>query len=242
MKKFFLETRWIGLLAVLAFALVVARLATNAANAFVKENVPDLAAEARNFLPISIENGTIVEPAEALISKTYSDEEGENSFYVVLNTQVDEASLNDLSGNGLYVTRKAVYVVSPEKTECRSLDMLPDMTVDGEKLDSLLSWLEKHLGKYLFVGIAVALFFFVSSAILLYSALAHLLVGMHFPVRFSRTLRITLWTYLVSTALAWFAGLPIGIIVKFILVLLANFVIDKCCRQQTPPPIPPPAP
>ena len=238
MKKLLLETRWLGLLAVLGFAAVVAGLATKVVNQFVKENAPDVAAEARNFLPIALENGQLVEPADALIRKTYGDEDG--SFDVVLNTQVDELGVEDLQTIGLYASRKAVYVVSKEKTELRSLDALPDFRFDEKTLDALLQWVEGKLGVALFVAVFIGAFLFMSVAILLYASLAHLLVGKHFGADYSRTLRITVWTYLVLTASSLY--LPIGIIVKFVLVLLANFLIDKFAYPKAPAPEPPPIP
>ena len=42
-------------------------------------------------------------------------------FNVVLDTRVDEFEASKLSNNGLYVSRKYIYGVSPQKTEIRSL-------------------------------------------------------------------------------------------------------------------------
>ena len=238
MKKLLLETRWLGLLAVLGFAAVVAGLASKVVNQFVKENAPDVAAEARNFLPIALENGQLVEPADALIRKNYSGEDG--SFDVVLNTQVDELGVEDLQTPGVYVSRKVAYVVSKEKTELRSLEAMPDFRFDEDKLDAVLQWVAGKLGVALFVAVFIGAFLFMSVAILLYASPAHLLVGKHFGADYSRTLRITVWTYLVLTASSLY--LPIGIIVKFVLVLLANFLIDKFAYPKAPAPEPPPIP
>ena len=225
MKKLLLETRWLGLLAVLAFAAGLAGLTTKVAGRFVKEVAPDVAAEARNFLPIALENGELVEPANALIRKTYSDEDG--SFDVVLNTQVDELGAENIQTPGLFVGRKAVYIVSSKKTELRSLEAMPDFRFDEGKLDAVLQWVKGKLDVTLFLAIFLALFVFVSAAILLYALLANLLVGKRFGAYYSCTLRVTVWTYLVLTAIAWFAVLPGGILVKFILILLANYLVDK---------------
>lgn len=242
MKKLLLETRWLGLLAVLAFALVVARVASYRLAVFLLDLAPEISAEARDFLPIALENGQIVEPADALIHKTYSDEEGNPTFNAVLNTQVDELGVEDIQSPGLYVSRKAVYIVSPQKTELRSLAGWPDMSLNGDQLDNLLKWNEKHLPKYLFLAFSIALFVFVSVAILLYASLAHLLVGKHFGADYSRTLRITVWTYLVLTPISWFAYLPGGILSKFVLILLANYLVNKVCYPKAPASEPPPVP
>lgn len=240
MKKLLLETRWLGLLAVLAFAVVLAGLATKVASQFVKEVAPDVSAEARNFLPITLENGEVVEPADALIRKTYGGEDG--AFDVVLNTQVAELGVEDIQTPGVYVSRKVVYVVSQEKTELRSLEAVPDFRLDEDKLDAARQWLDGKLGVALFLVIFLALFVFVSVAILLYSALAQLLVGKRFGADYSRTLRITVWTYLVLTAISWFAYLPGGILAKFVLILLANYLVDKFAYAKVPAPEPPPVP
>lgn len=240
MKKLLLETRWLGLLAVLAFAAALAGLATKVASQFVKDVAPDVSAEARNFLPITLENGEVVEPANALIQKKYGDEDG--AFDVVLNTQVDELGVEDIQTPGVYVSRKLVYVVSNEKTELRSLGAVPDFRLDEDKLDAALQWLDGKLNVALFLVVFLALFVFVSVAILLYSALAQLLVGKRFGADYSRTLRITVWIYLVLTAIAWFAYLPGGMLAKFALILLANYLVDKFAYPKAPAPEPPPIP
>lgn len=242
MKKLLLETRWLGLLAVLAFALVVAHIGSRKLTSIVKDVAPKLSEEARDFLPIAIENGEIVEPADALIHKTYSDEDGSNAFEVVLNTQVDELGVEDIQTPGLYLSRKAVYVVSEDKTELRSLSSVPDVRLDEEKLDAVQQCVEGKLDKAFFLAISIALFIFVSLAILIYSALAQLLVGHRFSAAFSRTLRITVWTYLVLTPISWFAYLPGGILSKFVLILLANYLVNKVCYPKAPASEPPPVP
>lgn len=232
MKKFLLETKWVGLLIAVVFALIVAVIASNQAATFVKVASPYVATEAQEFLPVTLENGTIVEPKDTVIRKTYAAGSS-GSFEVVLNTQVDELRTDDIKTPGLYFSRKAMYAVSSQKTEIRSLSDLPDMTIDSEMFEAGVKWLEANVNKYLFLAIFVGLLGFFAVAVLLYSALSQLLLGKLISSDFSRTLRITTLSYIALTAIAWFLSVPIGIIVKFVLILLANYGVNRVCYPKS---------
>ena len=74
---------------------------------------------------------------------------------MVLNTQVDELGVEDIQTPGLYLSRKAVYVVSEDKTELRSLSSVPDVRLDEEKLDAVQQWVEGKLDKAFFLAIGM---------------------------------------------------------------------------------------
>lgn len=231
MKKFLLETRWVGLLITAVFALIIAYIASNQAALFVKAVSPTVVVEAQDFLPVTIEKGTIVAPNDVIIHKSYSVGK-DNYVEVVMNTQVDELSADAINNQGLYFSRKFMYVVSQQKTEIRSLSDFPDMVIDSEMFEAGVKWLEANVNKYLFLAIFIGLLGFFAVAILLYSALSQLLLGKYTTSDFPRTLRITTLTYVLLTALAWFAILPIGLIVKFVLILLANFGVNRICYPK----------
>ena len=231
MKKFLLETKWVGVLTVAIFALIVSFVASNQAALFVKTVSPTVVAEAQNFLPVTIANGTIVEPKDVIIHKSYAVGK-DDSAEVVLNTQVDELSADAINNQGLYFSRKYMYAVSRQKTEIRSLADFPDMVIDSEMFEAGVKWLEANVNKYLFLAIFAGLLGFFAVAILLYSALSQLLLGKYISSEFPRTLRITTLAYVCLTALVWFVGLPIGWIAKFVLILLTNFGVNRICYPK----------
>lgn len=236
MKKFLLETRWIGVLTVAVFSLIVSYVAANQAALFVKSAAPTIMAEAQYFLPVTIVNGTIVEPKDTVIHKSYAvgkSATGEDmSVEVVLDTRTDELSADAINNQGLYFSRKYMYAVSRQKTEIRSLSDFPDMIIDSEMFEAGVKWLEANVNRYLFLAIFAGLLGFFAVAILLYSALSQLLLGKYVSADFSRTLRITTLAYIALTALVWFAGLSIGLIIKFVLILLANFGVNRICYPK----------
>ena len=107
------------------------------------------------------------------------------------------------------------------------------MTVDSEMFAAGVKWLEANVNKYMFLAIWAGLLGFFAVAILLYTALSQLLLGKLVAADFPRTLRITTLAYIVLTALAWFANIPLGLIIKFVLVLAANYGVNRFCYPKS---------
>lgn len=230
MKKFLLDTKWIGALSIFIVSFVFAYLASGYAVKAIKAVSPTVVTEASQFLPITIENGAISEPKDTVISKNYGNEAA--PLMVVLDTRVDEFSSDDIKNQGMYISRKFIYGVSAQKTEIRSFDSVPNMTIDRQLLIQGADWLETKSGGYIFAAILLSLIIYIGCAVLIYAAIIHLLVGKAMKVSFGRSLRVTTLGYLVLFILAT-TVVSIGIIVTFVLLAVINYCIDKCYPQKT---------
>ena len=229
MKKLLLETKWIGALAVILFALVVSYYVSDWASTFIKQVRPTAVAELSEFLPITLENGEIVDPQGAYIRKTYGPQN--MPINIVLDTRSDSLSSDEISEQGLYVSRKYIYAVSKQKTEIRSFEDMPNATIDRQLLEAGADWMEQNAGTYIFGTLFLSLALFMALASLIYAALIQLLIGKMIKVNFARTLRVTTLCY-VALAIFGMAVFSIGVIVKFVLLLAANYGVAKCVPQS----------
>ncbi len=225
MKKFLLDTKWIGVGLAVLFSLTIAWITTSKTSLFVKTVTPYIAEEAQAFLPITIEDGAIIEPKDTVISKEYNL--NNKTIYVILNTEVDELSADEIKNSGLYFSRKYMYGVTPQKTEIRSLQDLPNITVDSEMFNDGVKWLETHVDGYLFAVIFIMMLAWIGFAVLIYAALSQLLLGRVISSAFTRTLRITTLGYLVLLIIELGTGFGINILIKLVLLLLFNYCINK---------------
>ena len=229
MKKFLLEQKWIGVGFAIIVSLIIAWVATSKTVGFVQAVSPYISEEAQAFLPVTFENGMITEPQNTIIAKEYKtgDEDNAAVIKVVLNTEVDELSSDDIKDSGVYFSRKYMYAVSPQKTEIRSLSDFPNMTVDHEMFDAGVKWLETKVGNYLFGIIFVMMLSWIGLAVVIYAAISQLLLGKVVPSAFARTLRITTLGYLVLLIIELVTGLGINILIKLVLLVLLNYFINK---------------
>jgi len=229
MKNFLIERKWVGFGLVVLFSLLIAWVTTTKTSLFLRTITPYVAQEAQSFLPVTIENGTIVEPKDTVISKEYVLR-GKN-ISVVLNTEADELNTDEIKNSGIYFSRKFMYMVTPQKTEIRDLNEFENMTLDQESLDETAKWLEAKSESYLFVSIFIMLLSFFGLAILFYAALTQLLLGKVVNTDFYRTVRITTLAYLILTTIELFSGMPINILIKFVIIVIINYYINKKLYQ-----------
>lgn len=230
MEKNLLNTKWLGTICVVVVSFIFAYLACGYAANAIKTLMPTFVEEASQFLPITVENGAIVEPKDTLISKSYGV--GDKTFNVVLDTRVDEISVEDLGNQGIYFSRKFIYGVKSDRTEVRSLSDMSNMTIDQDMLLQGAEWMENKSGGYIFASLFFGLLIYFSLAILLYTIVLHLVVGIAMKVGFGRTLRVTTLGYLALFIIGAFT-VSIGVIVTFILLLGINCLVAKYFPQKT---------
>ena len=229
MKNFLLNKKWVGFLAILIYSIIVsAYVSQTTKNAIVRYG-PTVAAEVETFLPITIENGEIVEPKDTVISKTYG--EGWQSASVVLDTRTDEFEPSSLKGQGLFVSRKFVYTVTSNEIKIKSLKDMPNATLDKEVLDSVLTYLENNAGRYIFPFLFFSFIIGALIGILLYTVVMHWLMAIIFKVKFAHTLRINTLSYVVISLLILFTSLNIGILTTLVLMLGINFAVNFALKS-----------
>ena len=230
MKDFILKSKWLGFVALLAYALISASMVSKYGNAIVKQYTPVVVHEAEQFLPITLQNGEIIAPKNTIISQSYGDEN--QTINVVLNTRVDEIPVTDLSDTGLYVSKKFVYAVSPQKTEIRSLKELPDGTLDVEVLNAGAEAFVKSTQKYLFPLYAVVALLLSMLAVLIYTVLMHWLMAILYQVKFGYTLRVNTIIYVVISIAEIFGSFNFGILLMFGIMLVANMILNTANKTE----------
>ena len=226
MKSFLIEKKWIGVGLTVLFSLIVAWVTMSKTVEFVQVITPTISEEAKAFLPITIENGSITEPQNTVIVKEYPTTENK-TVKVVLNTEVDELTSDDIKDTGIYFSRNYMYAVSAQKTEIRSLSDLPNMTVDQEMFDTGIKWLESKVSGWLFVTVFFMLLIYIGIAVLIYAGISQLLLGKVTASPFNRTVRITTLGYLALFIIALATGWIMNILIKLVLFILLNYFISK---------------
>ena len=106
MEKIILRQKWLGFAAVILISLILAVYTSNSLNTAYEAAEPTISQEIGYFLPVTIKNGEIVSPRNALIERSYGP--AQNQYKVVLNTEVEDLNISDLS-SGIYVTRNKFY-------------------------------------------------------------------------------------------------------------------------------------
>lgn len=229
MKEFLLKNKWLGFVALLVYALVAASVVSKYGNALVKQYTPVVTQEAAQFLPVTFQNGEIVAPQNTIISQSYgfSDNNEADKINVVLNTNVDEFEATQLNENGIYFSKKYMYVVSPRKTEIQSYKDVPDGTFDEETLKAGAEGFVSATQKYLFPVYTVVCLVLAMIAVLIYTVLMHWLMAILFKVQFGNTLRVNTLTYAIIGIVEVLGGLSVGFLLMFGVLLVINVLVNS---------------
>ena len=214
MKDFLLKTKFLGVALVLIYALVLASLATPTINNLIRTSVPQAAQEIKYFLPITIENGVIVSPENTVLEREF-DANGQK-VRIVLDTRVDEFAATNLTETGIFISKKYLYAISPQKTEIRSLSQMPNMIIDDEVVDQFADQL--------------GLLIFVSVAILLYTLLLAWPMAAWAKVSFAQTLRVTTVAYVLLAAVSYVLSFNFSIIATLVILAVSNVAVVKSAQ------------
>lgn len=230
MKDILLYKKWIGALALAVCTIITAAFFANAGADFIKQSSPIAEREINAFLPITIAGGEITAPQNTIISKTYGS--GNETFNVILDTRTDEIDNSVLKNKGLYISRSYIYAVSGNKTEIRDLKNIPDMLIDAQTVHDFFEVLQDRAGGYIFCLLFAVLFAWTAAAIGLYSVVIHFALKSMFNGGFALTLRISTFAYIALYLLRIFAGLNIGVVATFVIILGVNFGVNKWLQSK----------
>lgn len=227
-----LKKTGIGFLLMLLLAVVISvTIAQSGEEAYIFVK-PKIQQEASAFLPIVFENGAIAEPKDAVISRSFS--EGNKTYNFVLNTQVDVLDTSTLD-NGLYVTRTNLYAVDTEKgqTKIQTLSNMPNMVITNEVVKLFFENAAKYVYPTIFVIALVIMIAFWYVAILLYTAVMYLPFSKFFNNDFAQTFRVNQLVYLALTAISYFFGTSVKIILTLGLMLAVNYCVNKALAKKS---------
>jgi hypothetical protein len=227
MKEIFLDKKWIGAIALCIYALISSLYVSRVAKEFVAGYLPVVVEEAKSFLPITIQNGQIVDPHNQVISKTY----GHGKFNVVLDTRIDEFATTDLQTQGLYLSKKYLYGVRSDRIEVRSLSDLPDATLNNENLQSGAYFIQQKINNYLFIILFVVCISLSALMILIYTGIMHWLLHIMYGAKFAQTLRITTLFY-VLIGFGQYIGLHPGFFATLLILCGANIFVNYVLKNS----------
>lgn len=225
MKEIFLDKKWVGAIALVVYSLIIAVLFTGMGVKLVENGAPVVEKEINEFLPITIADGAIVAPQDALISKVYGDSR------VVLDTRADEFETSALKDKGLYISRKYIYAVSKDKTEIRGIDNFPNMTIDEEVMSGVFKIIHERAGVYIFFTLFISFIIFFACAIGLYTLVMYWPLKALYHNEFGQVLRINTFAYIVISALTLLLGFSLSIIITFVLMFGANCGVNEGLKK-----------
>ncbi len=231
MENFILRQKWIGFMAAIIISLFVAVTTSNSLKEAYTTFAPTIAQEIDNFLPITIKNGEIVAPKDALIERSFGSTYGNagqgGQYKIVLNTQVSDLNIANLS-SGIYVTRNKVYSYDAKKGEVKiqSLAQMPDAEITRDDVKEFVLSIEKYLKPTLVLVFFVLISLYIGSAVFVYTILMHWLFKKSYNADFALTLRVNTLSYLTLFCISALTGINFGIIVTILILLACNYLAN----------------
>lgn len=200
-----LNKKWIGALLLVLTCVYLSFDLSRSFTELYKLVEPVVKKEIGYFLPISIEDGAVVEPKNAVVQKQYGEEK---KFTVEINTEVEELDAQKLE-SGVYLTKNNLYVINKageqNKIETISLEKFPNIKIDEEMASEALIAFEQYAYKVLLIGAVIVFLFWGFLSISVTSVIASIFVPERWGFKFRNILRVNT--------------------LMFILYLLINFVL-----------------
>lgn len=202
----------------LVFSLVLGLLLTIVVRIFTAELIPYAQNAADQILPIRVENGTVVEPANTF--KKIRLNELDINF--VIDTQSTQLDLQNLKP-GVYLTKTSLYTVDNRK-ETRIIPLSGDFDLPkGDYRDAFRSMVNWTAAVVLIFGSAFIFFgWFILS--LFYAACSYIISAMmsrkyDFDLRMRLSV-LTLITIFVASKLLSLIGINVSGLIFFVAVML----------------------
>ena len=232
--KNFLTKKWLGPLFLFLYTLGVSFSLIHKMVPYMKEMFPVINQEAETFLPITFQNGEIVQPQNTIISKNYTDEKG-NNFSVILDTRTDMLDLNKLPKDGFFISKKCVYIVSPDESRVKCFDSIQSQepfVITKEKLENWLNKASKYATTFLTAFFAITLFIVFYIIILFYTIIMHWIVALLSKTSFGQTLFINTLTYIGWNLVEAITPIRIGFLLKVVLFICINWIVCKSINEK----------
>ena len=140
-KMYILQGKGIGLIFLLAAALLAALMMIFLLRGVYTEIKPEVELVAEEFLPVTIKGGKIVEPADTYkkLELGLGDENGDKQIYpIVLDTKNDASTFVPSGERGLFILSDVIYAVSAGEIRRISLATQPDGIFDKDDFTALM--------------------------------------------------------------------------------------------------------
>ena len=201
MKKilnYILRGKGRGFLPLLTGSLLLSILFSLFVHAHMDMLLPLTAADLRPIVPITFENGVIVEPIDQLKKTTVKRDHIE--YAIVLDTRADEIDRKELDQTGIYLSRRYFYVVDGQQINRQSFNDL-SAVVDEANLEQSFEKVHFYAVVAIFIFTALGLFVFFLF-MMLFLLITLLLMGVAKRLTWSARMRlnslVVLWTSLVA--------------------------------------------
>ena len=230
--NFLLTKKWIGAAVFILSCLLYSAYCMVAVNDAVMQYMPTVKVNISDFLPITIENGMITKPENAIIERTYGSDD--DKFKVVLDTRTEEFEPSLLQVTGLYISRSALYTVNSNKNEVRinSLRDVPNMVIDDEIMNAVVTAVEGYIKPVIF---GFVMFWVIVAGLVtmgLYSLVLHWIMSAIYKAPYRQTLRLTVYSYIVLSLLGNLFTIPHLFILGFIVAAIVNFAVNMVQKQK----------
>lgn len=220
----YLKNKWVGIAAILLFCILSASRIASFVRPIVMQALPELNQVVEPFLPIDIKNGEIVGEAK-VIKKSIPLSMGQ-SMDIVLDTNVDTFNIGELKGQGIYISKKNIYIAKGTETTVRSLASYGDVTVDEQSMQKIMGYLLK-VSEYSFVFALLALLAYVSIAVLVYALLTYLILLAFAKNSFSQVYVVNSVVYSFLGIVCMYTPITCGSIMTLIILLAVNYMCGK---------------
>ena len=177
LKNYILNGKGMGLLFLLASAVVMAVVSMFIFRSIYQDVKPSVILVAQDVLPVTIKNKEIVEPQNMYkkLSINIDEESNKNGIDVILDTRDDVKY--DRKEEGIYITKNSVFITINNET--KDIPLL-DGVVDVEKFETWLDGYVSIIG--IMLSIVVICFIFVYTFI---KTVVVMLIGM-LCIKFSK--------------------------------------------------------
>ena len=229
--NYILKGRGRGFLPLLTGSILLSIIISLFFHANIDTLLPLTAADLQPIVPITFENGVIVEPADQLKKVTVKRDNIE--YVLALDTRADEIDKSELDKTGLYLSRRYFYVVDGQDVRRQSFDNI-NVVVDEDGLKQAFEKIRFYMVAGVFIFMALGLF--VLFVLMMFALLLTLLFSsaaqsLSLAARMRLNSMVVLWTALVAFGFL-FAPLVVPTWAYFILaVLIQHTLISALCQR-----------
>jgi len=233
MKDFLLKKKWIGLFSIIIVSLLFAFNRANVVSDAYNDAEPVIANEAGHFFPVGFEGGQIVYPKNTVIERTYGL--SENPYKVVLNTEVDDLNISELS-SGIYFTRNKIYYVDLAKgeTKIQSMEKFPDVEITRDDLNEFLEDIGEYLKPALFLIVFVFISFYIAMIALFGTIAMNWFFKKTYNADFALTLRVNILVSVALFLLGVYLEFSLGLISTLLIMAAGNYLANILLENKTP--------
>lgn len=230
--KYIKNGEGIGAKYLLVYALIVAITYGAAFKVLGNMAAPSLQSIADQLFPIKIENGVIVEPANTIKDIKIGIEGYDIPF--ILDTRIDAVDTNGLK-NGIYISRKSVYVV--DKDQVRVHNFKSSMYLPKDDYTGIFKSYATGIALVFAVMVFISFYIMYLALCCFYAFLADILAKhIRINMDYAASMRLSTVTYIFTSivfAILKIMQLNATPLIFFIAMIALQIIIMKNMKEKT---------